>query len=100
MRDKGRCLIQSNDKRPYIIRKSTQLSDKTKTPQENFDYTAIPDRIRAVNYSNFRRSNGVVKLVYWRPTRKSYVIKHELRILHTIFVKETEDYDATQVERS
>ena len=41
--------------------------DKQKAT-ENFDYTAIADRLMTVSWSNNSHTNGVVKPVYGYPT--------------------------------
>ena len=65
--EKGRYLTQSYDKRPYTHRKSKKQRDDKKRHQ-NFDYTAIADRLRTVSWSNSSYPTGVVKPVYERST--------------------------------
>ena len=38
--------------------------DNTKTPQKNFDYKTIADRLRVVSWSNYCHPTGMIKPVY------------------------------------
>ena len=67
VREKGRDLTQSYDKRPYTDRKSKKQRDNTKRHQ-NFDYTMIADRLRTASWGNDGYPTGVVKPVDGIPT--------------------------------
>ena len=61
MRQNGRDLTQSYDKRPFTHRKSKKHCDNIKNATKNFDYTTIVDRLRTVSWSNSSHPTGVVK---------------------------------------
>ena len=68
VRQKGRDLTQSYDKRPNPQRKIQKASWQHKNATKTFDYTTIADRLRAVSRSNSSHPTGVGKPVYGRPT--------------------------------
>ena len=59
-----RDLTQYYDKSPYTHRQIQNAKWQHKNATENFDYTTIADRLKAVSWGNDSYQTGVVKLVY------------------------------------
>ena len=57
---KGRGLTQPNDKNPYIYRKNlkTNVKQKNRKTEKNFDYTTIADQLRTFSLSKRTRKRS------------------------------------------
>ena len=64
LKEKGRDLTQSHDKRPYTNGNVKRAKCQHKQRHKKFDYTAVADRLRTVSWSNYGHPTGVVNLVY------------------------------------
>ena len=51
-------------KTPTPTEKSKGQSDNIDNATKKFDYTAVADRLRTVNWSNYGHPTGVINLVY------------------------------------
>ena len=63
-RKKEEIWLSPMTKAPTQTKMSKGQSDNTNNAIKTFDYTAVADRLRTVNWSNYSHPTGVVNLVY------------------------------------
>ena len=88
---------------PLRSLKNPKWNMTTQNATKNYDYTAIADWLRTVNWSNDNQPTGVAKPVYgiktFQPTIKAVSSKgHILKFVNIILLIKTEDEQQTKAE--